>query len=388
MDPYQGVFGFVAYMWPFFHVPPPKCSKHMTLTRKIQLSRKCTWGRRLRKALAGRSNSRPDGRIPRVKLHRKPFERGRTMKSAVPGRRGSFHVLVVLTTAILGVCAIHSPCFAQQPPRSLSGPWLFVATSETNPPANGHATIDTNLVQDGTSVFADSMSASSACWKASTRLTLNGSAKGAVTNDQVNLSGGMFDPLSYPRPDWTFSFTGTANPKGDRIDGTFTLSPRTNTDCSDSGTFSAYRYRPFSGSYEGSPFRDDYNQIVTISADSLSTDFAANPGYPPMTGSITITGVPQACSGTYTIDDVIPNFQLGTQVENLFGHNKNGDLAEFVMEFSDVSPDATERTRHIRIGYAFDMGPCAGQQSIDLNASPAGTGTMTKIAGQVGLPNK
>jgi hypothetical protein len=85
---------------------------------------------------------------------------------------------------------------------------------------------------------------------------------------------------------------------------------------------------------------------------------------------------------------VIPNFQLGTQVENLFGHNKNGDLAEFVMEFSDVSPDATERTRHIRIGYAFDMGPCAGQQSIDLNASPAGTGTMTKIAGQVGLPNK
>jgi hypothetical protein len=299
------------------------------------------------------------------------------MKSAILGGRGSLHLFAVLaTTAIIGLCAINSPCFAGQPPRNLSGPWLFVATSETNPPVNGHTTINTNLVQDGTALVADSMSASSACWDAPTFLTLNGSAKGAVTDGQVNLSGGVFDPLSQPQG-WTFTFNGTANPKGDRIDGTFALSPLTGTACSDSGTFSAYLYQPLSGSYKGSSFTDDYNEIVTISAESLSTDFAANPGYPPVTGSITITGVAQACSGTYTIDEGIPNFQLGTQVETVAGHNKAGDLAEFVMELSDVSPNAAQRARHIRIGYDFDSGPCAGERSLDLNGST--TGTMTKI---------
>lgn len=107
-----------------------------------------------------------------------------------------------------------------------------------------------------------------------------------------------------------------------------------------------------------------------------------------MTGSITITGVSQACSGTYTIDDAIPNFQLGTRVENIFGHNKSGDVAEFAMEFSNVSPDAAQRARYIRIGYAFDSGPCGGQQSIDLNATPPGTGTMTKIRDQGLLPDR
>lgn len=96
-----------------------------------------------------------------------------------------------------------------------------------------------------------------------------------------------------------------------------------------------------------------------------------------MTGSITITGLPLAFSGTYTVDDAIPNFQLGTQVEMLVGYNKKGDRTEFVMELSDVSPDAAQRARHIRIGCLFDTGPCAGLRSIDLNASD--TGTMTKI---------
>jgi hypothetical protein len=299
------------------------------------------------------------------------------MKPAIFGGRGSLHLFAVLaSTAILGVYAINPPCFAQQPHQNLSGPWLFVATSETNPPVSGHTTINTNLVQDGTAVFADKMSASSGCWKPSALPTLNGSAKGMVTNDQINLTGGISDPLSYPPRNWTFTFTGTANPKGDRIDGTFTLSPPTNTDCSDSGTFSAYLYQPLSGSYRGSPFTDDYNQIVTISADSLSSDFAAHPFYPPVTGSITITGVPLACSGTYTIDEGIPNFQLGTQVETVVGRNKEGDLAEFVMQLSEVSPNAAQRARYIRIGYAFDTGPCGGQQSVDLKAS---AGTMTKV---------
>ena len=299
------------------------------------------------------------------------------MKSIIRGGRGSFHLFVVLaSTAIVGACVINSPCFAQEA-RNLSGPWLFVATSETNPPVSGHTTINTNLVQDGTAVLADKMFVSSGCWKPSALPTLNGAAKGTITNEQISLTGGISNPLPQTQ-DWTFNITGTANPKGDRIEGSFTLSPLSNTSCSDSGAFSAYLYQPLSGSYKGSAFTDDYNRIVTISAEFLSTDFAAQPFYPPVTGSITINGVPVACSGTYKIDDAIPNFQLGTQVENgLFGRNKEGDLAQFVMELSDASPDAAQRTRYIRIGYAFNTGPCSGQQSIDLNGSSIGT--MTKI---------
>lgn len=245
----------------------------------------------------------------------------------------------------------------------IGGQWRFDATSETNPSRYGPSSILVNFVQNGSNVTGIGQIDTRTSCNPSGTTSANMIHASVTTDGQVTITVSVFDSslsldsalLAHAH---TGIFVGQLNSRSNQISGTFQFAPSISSSnaCADSGAFQGYLYPPVSGNYVGLLFVSDRGETVTVSADLL-----VGVGF-SLSGAITISGVPQACAGTYTIAPA-NSFALGNFLVAVVSNADNVARFDFRIQRTE-SGAVTQREETLLVSYFFTDSPCTGEKSV------------------------